>query len=116
MRETFNDVLSINGVSAIILLAQDGKILFDSTDGKGSGSGLNYSHWKKLLDVMNNAREADFVFENGRIYLRKTADGYLMVCMQSHASIAMVKLNCDILLPQINSTKSSKGLKGFFKR
>jgi hypothetical protein len=60
-------------------------------------------------------READFVFDNGRIYLRHTENGYLIVSMQSFASIAMVKLNCDILLPQINSAKS-KGLKALFKK
>ena len=116
MREIFKDVMNINGVSAIILVERDGKILFDSTDGKGTGSGHPYSDWKKLYGVMGKAREADFVFDNGRIYMRQTTNGYLLVSMQSLASIAMVKLNCDILLPQLNNTKSSKGIKGFFKR
>jgi hypothetical protein len=52
----------------------------------------------------------------GRLYLRKTHDGFMIVRMQLIASIAMVKLNCDILLPQLKSTGNSKGLKGFFKR
>jgi len=116
MKDLFNDVLNINGVQGIILLSKDGKVIFDSLAGKPVGKNQTFRNWKKLIDALKNAREADFVFENGRFYLRQTHDGYLLISMQKIASIAMIKLNCDILLPNLNSTKNSKGLKGFFKR
>jgi hypothetical protein len=61
-------------------------------------------------------READFVYENGRLYLRATEQGYLMVMMGPAVSVAMVKLNCDILLPQLKVAKPTGKLKGLFKR
>ena len=116
MKDLLNDVLNINGVQGIILLSGEGKVIYDSMEGKRSGMNLTFTNWKRLIDVLGNAREADFVFESGRFYLRQTHDGYLLISMQLHASIAMIKLNCDILLPHLKSTKSSKGIKGFFKR
>lgn len=116
MDDLFRDIRNIPGVQSVILLTADGKVEFESITGRGAGIGKRYMSWRRLLGAMDNAREADFVFENGRIYLRQTVGGYLLISMQSHASIAMVKLNCDIVLPQLKHQKSSKGLKGFFKR
>lgn len=116
MKEHLKDVLSIKGVQRIFLLSSEGKILFDSMEGKRSGMNQIFSNWKNLIDALGNAREADFVLENGRIYMRQTHNGYLLISMQLFASIAMIKLNCDILLPHLKSTKSNKGIKGFFKR
>jgi hypothetical protein len=116
MKDLFNDVLNINGVQGILLLSKDGKVIFDSMANKPVGTNQTFRNWKKLIDVLKNAREADFVFENGRFYLRQTHDGYLLISMQTIASIAMIKLNCDILLPNLKFTKNSKGLKSFFKR
>jgi hypothetical protein len=116
MEELFKDILNVNGVHGIILIDGGGKILFESIKDHRMGVNQRYTNWKKLLDTLVGTREADFVFENGRVYLRQTENGYLFVSMQSFASIAMVKLNCDILLPQINSVKNSRGIKGLFKR
>lgn len=115
MEEYFKEIIAINGVQGVILLDDAGKVVFESVAALRTGIKHRYTNWKKLLDTVGNIREADFVFDNGRVYLRKTENGYLLVSMQSFASIAMVKLNCDILLPQLKSDKS-KGLKALFRR
>lgn len=116
MKDILNDVLNINGVQGIVLLSRDGNVLFDSMAGTRLGMNQTFPNWKKLIDILGNTREADFVFEKGRFYLRQTHDGYIFISMKLLASIAMVKLNCDILLPHLKSTKKNKGIKGFFKR
>lgn len=116
MEDLFNDIVSIPGVQDIVLLSGDGKVIFDAMSGKRPGANQRFTNWRKLIDALDQTREADFVFENGRVYLRRTGGGYLMIAMQPSASIAMVKLNCDIVLPQLKAQKGSKGLKGFFKR
>jgi len=116
MKDLLSDVLGINGVLGIVLLSGQGGILFDSMENSHPERKEKFTNWKTLINVLANAREADYVFENGRIYIRKTHDGYLLVSMQTFASIAMIKLNCDILLPNLKSSKSNKGIKGFFKR
>ena len=116
MKDLFNDVLDINGVKGIILLSGEGKVVYNTDMDNQTNARQTYTNWNKLLVSLGNAREAEFVFEKGRFYLRRTHDGFMIVRMQLIASIAMVKLNCDILLPQLKNTKNSKGLKGFFKR
>ena len=116
MESLFKDILTIRGVQGIVLLSSEGRIVYESETTPKKAASQRYTNWRKLLDVIQNAREADFVFENGRIYLRRTGSGYLLVNMDGLASIAMVKLNCDIVLPQLKQSKHSKGLKGFFKR
>ena len=116
MRDLFNDVMDIKGVKGIVLLSGEGKVLYDTDANNKTNTGKPYANWNKLLVSLGEAREAEFLFENGRLYLRKTHDGFMVIRMQLMASIAMVKLNCDILLPQLKNTANSKGLKGFFKR
>ena len=116
MKEIFKDVLSINGVQGVVLISNDAKVIYDSLEENPAGKKQTFTNWKKLLGVLGNAREADFVMENGRFYFRRTDSGCLMISMQSFASIAMVKLNCDILIPQLKKGKEQKGLKGFFNR
>ena len=115
MEAHFKDVIAIKGVQGVILLDVDGKVVFESMSSLRTEMKQRYTNWKKLIDALGNIREADFVFDNGRVYLRQSENGYLIVSMQSFASIAMVKLNCDILLPQLKNDKS-KGLKSLFRR
>jgi len=116
MEALFKDILTISGVQGLVLLSDEGRVLYDSEAARKKGASQRYTNWRKLLNVIQDAREADFVFVNGRIYARRTGRGYLLVTMQSYASIAMVKLNCDIVLPQLKNSKESKGLRGLFKR
>lgn len=115
MEALFKDIVAINGVQSILLIDRSGKIIYEAANAQQTGATQRYTNWKKLIDVLDNAREADFVFDNGRVYLRRAENGYLLVNMQSFASIAMVKLNCDIVLPQLKNEKS-RGLKALFKR
>ncbi|MBL0714715.1 MAG: hypothetical protein JJV98_13555, partial [Desulfosarcina sp.] len=68
------------------------------------------------IPALKKMREADFVYENGRFYVRAIDRGYLLVIMGPVVSIAMVKLNCDIILPQLKTEKPVGKLKGLFKR
>ena len=116
MEELFKDILEINGVQSVILLDDTGKVIYESMHDLRHGAKQRYTNWKRFLDCLDNVREADFLFDKGRIYIRHTDKGFVLICMQSFASIAMVKLNCDILLPQLKSGRTAKGLKGLFKR
>jgi hypothetical protein len=116
MKNLFNDIMDINGVKGIVLLSGEGKVIYDTDMNKPTNVRKPYTNWNKLLASLGDAREAEFVFEKGRLYLRKTHDGFMIIRMQLITSIAMVKLNCDILLPQLKSTGTNRGLKGFFKR
>ena len=115
MKELFNDILNIEDVMGVILLSHEGQLGF-----KHFSSPLDEDpdtiDWGSFLTAFNGIREADFFFENCRLYIRSTSYGYIMILMGIFTPIAMVRLNCDILLPSLKQATKSKGLGRFFKR
>ncbi len=115
MEKIFQDILSMDGVHGLVLLSEEGKVLFESLDDTKFLPEKSRLSWKMIIDSLEEFREMDLVFEKGRFYIRKTESGYLMISMGRNVSIAMVKLNCDIVIPEIKNFKESKGLKRFFR-
>jgi len=115
MKELFGNVLGIEGVKGCMLISFKGEILFEQfkTQIPGDPSDKN---WKEFVDTLDNIREVDLVFSNDRMYIRKAEIGYLMVFMSNFAPVAMLRLNCDILLPSLQPKKAKKGLTGLFKK
>lgn len=104
----------MDGVHGLIFLSEDGKILFESLDNSDFAPEKSTSSWKMILDSLENFHEMDLVFEGGRFYMLKTASGILIISMNLSVSISMIKLNCDIILPELKKAQSGKGLKRFF--
>ncbi len=115
MKELFSDILSIDGVKGAMLFSFKGDLVFKqlaltTTDDPES---INWSRFIQLLDGM---RETDLIFEKGRLYIRRTDIGYLIILVSLFVPMAVLRLNCDILLPSLTPTKSSKRWSRFFKR
>lgn len=104
----------MEGVHGVVLLAEDGKILFESLDKDHFVPEKSTSSWKMILDSIENFHALDLVFESGRFYIVKTESGILIISMSLTVSISMIKLNCDILIPELKKVQSSKGFKRFF--
>ncbi|MDJ0622889.1 MAG: hypothetical protein QNJ17_07975 [Desulfocapsaceae bacterium] len=114
MDKVFQEILSMDGVYGLILLSEDGKILFESLDNNYFAPEKSTSSWKIILDSLDDFHEMDLVFEGGRFYMLKTASGILIISMSLNVSISMIKLNCDIIMPELKKAQSGKGLKRFF--
>ncbi len=108
MKDIFKDLVSIEGVHGAIVLDPAGAVvakrfsdqyLRDTTAVEAFG-------WEPLLTELGELTEADFVFDQGRIYLRKLQAGFLLVIMDDIAPIAMVRLNCEILMPELDTMKA----------
>lgn len=115
MRELFNDILNTDGVTGIMLFDINGDLLFKEFSMAVNGAPEQLD-WRYLLDSLEGMRETDLIFEKGRIYIRKTEIGYLMVLMALYVPIAMIRLNCDILLPSLQPSKSNRKFGRFFKK
>ena len=115
MKEMFKDIVNMEGVNGVILVSYEGAVLFESYSATLTlPSGRR--DWLGLVSALSGIREADIVFEGARIYARRSEIGYLLVLMSSFVSVAMLRLNCDILLPSLKPTQGSKGIKRFFKK
>ena len=115
MRELFDDLLNIDGVKGLILLSFSGETIFRVLNHLGHEN-FETRDWRPLIGSLANIRESDIVFEKGRLYIRRTGLGFLIVWMGSFVPIAMMRLQCDILMPSLNPAKATKGIRRFFKK
>ena len=116
MEALFSDILNTEGVYGVVLLTAEGRVAFEKINRNQAGIPSGYNQWPKLLPALERVREADIVYAAGRLYVRLTDLGFLLVVMGPVVSIAMIKLNCDILLPQLKELKAGKKRKGLFRR
>jgi len=115
MKNYFKDILDTDGVKGILLLSFNGGLIFKeflSQDQKEPQD----MNWKRFISSLDGVRETDLVFDNGRIYIRRSEVGYILIPMEINTSVAMIRLYCDILLPLLKPPKSSKRLKRLFKK
>ncbi|MGD8389440.1 MAG: hypothetical protein PVG49_20000 [Desulfobacteraceae bacterium] len=116
MEANFDDILELEDVKGVVVLSKDGQLLFQKFSATAHSVKLKSKNWSSFLQALEGIREADFIFESARLYVRDSAGGYLLVLMGHFAPIAMVRLNCDILLPTLKQAHATKGLARFFKR
>jgi hypothetical protein len=126
MSALFDDLLAVEGVKSVMFFSSAGELLFKES-GVGSMDKAAARDWQLLLVSLGITREADLIFEKGRIYIRKADEGMLVVTMGRIAPAAMIRLNCDILIAEFNKSKGSgkpfgsnnlkpkKGLGRFFR-
>ena len=76
----------------------------------------NKGWWGLFIHSLNGVGEADLIFEKRKFYIRKTEIGYLIILMGIFVPTAMVRLNCDMMLPALKRMKISKKVKSFFKK
>lgn len=116
MEPDFKEILSLNDVQGIIVLSGEGRVLFKQmVDPAFDRAEIESKDWGPFLRALEGIREADFLLDNLRIYVRQSIGGYILVLMGHFAPIAMVRLNCDIVLPALKQVHASKGLGRFFK-
>jgi len=115
MNELFNDILGTKGVKGILLFSFSGELIHKKFISPIKEQ-PEHRDWSFFIESLEGMRETDLVFEKGRIYIRKTELGYLIILMALFVPIAMIRLNCDILLPSLTQTKSGKKFGRFFKK
>ena len=116
MKDRFKDILDTRDVQGIMFFSFDGEILFREFVSNPPEE-LEDVNWPVFVHALNGIQEAELIFENTKFYIRKTGSGYILIIMGMFAPIAMVRLNCNILLPSFDQTKKkAKGLGRFFKK
>jgi hypothetical protein len=98
-----------------MLFAASGEVLFKEFS-TAANEAPDHGDWRFLIESLEGMRETDLIFEKGRIYIRKTEVGFLVVLMALYVPISMVRLNCDILLPLLQPAKPGRKFGRFFKK
>lgn len=114
MRELFYDILSMDGVKGLMVLSFAGDLIFKEFNYPVTEK-VQSSDWSLLIESLAGMRETELIFKKGRLYIRKTDIGYLIVLVGLFVPITMMRLQCDVLLPSLKPAKTAKGIKRFFK-
>jgi hypothetical protein len=116
MDEVFRDILDMDDIEGVVLVSFEGEILFQKFPGQPDVSPEDVDIWPALMDALRDIREADFVYEDKRFYVRRTKLGYLFILLGHFAPVAKLRLNCDVLLPSLERKQGGKAKRRFFQR
>jgi len=116
MKKLFNDILNMEDIDGIMLFSFKGELIYKVFLTPLPEEPENKGWWGLFIRSLNGVREADLIFEKSKFYVRKTEIGYLIILMGIFVPTAMVRLNCDMLLPALKRIKISKRGKSIFKK
>jgi len=115
MRDLFKDILNMEGVKGLMMFSFTGDPIFKEFN-QAHPDGIDSRDWSLFIESLAGMRETDLIFKKGRLYIRRTEMGYLVVLMGLFVPIAMMRLQCDILLPSLKPVKAAKGIRRLFKK
>lgn len=125
MESLFDEIFTIDGVYGILIISKNGSSEFSKFKppfAEKISAGDCKSFFEKTIDinvlndVLDKSGESLLSYDQKRIYINSTDNGYLFIVMDMFVPIAMVRLNCQLILPEINKIKSPKGLGRFFRK
>lgn len=115
MRSQFQDLLAIDGVKGVVYFNPADRQVVQAFNADGSGA-ADAGDWLNLASSLGKAGEAELIFESGRLFVRQSPDGVLLVVMGLMAPTGMVRLTSDIVLSGLREPKPARGLRRFFRR
>lgn len=115
MKDIFKDVMGIDGVHGLMVVSNEGGVMMSkfASDFRGEEEKLSQIDWKPFSIEMGNIKDAELIYDNARFYIKKSEIGFLIVIIGDNAPISLVRLNCEILLPEL--TKIQPASKRFGK-
>jgi hypothetical protein len=121
MKDIFTELNAIENVHASIFFSEDGNIVvYEGTERSVLTKEMieEFSatlDWKSIHKRFKEINEAELIFSRYRVYMRKAEHGFIVVLMSLMAPIEVIRLNIDLLMPEIDSLKKIKGFGRFFK-
>jgi hypothetical protein len=72
--------------------------------------------WSGLLECLRPLPEAELVYAKAMLFARSSPAGTLVVVTGLMAPSALIRLNCDIVLQEVNGPRTGKGFFARLKR
>jgi hypothetical protein len=120
MKELFEEVLKMDDVRGLLFLSPEGAIRFSSFVQDSPADPRHIDWLPQLLEQLASIREAEFLYEWSRLYIRNGKSGVLLIWAKLNANMAMIRLNCDVSLTNWEQSGQSESRErkrsGFFRR
>lgn len=114
MQKILKDMNDAEHVLGCLFVTNEGAIVHANLS-TPSEIALEKYPWLPLLQSLGELNEIDIFFDNTRLYIRKTNEGYLIMILEIYALLSMIKLHCNVLVSKLDSNKPRK-LRRFFKK
>ncbi|MBU1172132.1 MAG: hypothetical protein KKD44_21465 [Proteobacteria bacterium] len=124
MDNLFEEMFTIEGIMGALVISDDGSSEFtkfssplsERIGDKDFGVFIKNSiNIEALKGAFDSSMETLLIYEKIRLYIRKIKSGYLLIAMGMFVPVAMVRMNCQIIIPELDNFKKKKGLGRFFK-
>ncbi len=122
MDKLFSEIISIDGVIGLILLNNDKSVEYKAFSDFGVQydkdfdnflqSSVDFEVLKKVFDC---STETMLIYEDLRLYIKKVLNNYLIIAMKLFVPMSLIRLNCQILEPKLDSKINVKKFKFFSK-
>lgn len=122
MDKLFNDLITIDGVIGVVLINggksveykkfSDFAVQLDKDFDDFIQNSVDFEILKKNFD---SNTECLLIYEDLRLYVKKVFNNYLMVAMKLFVPMSLIRLNCQILEPKLDSKLNVKKFKFFSK-
>jgi hypothetical protein len=106
---------AVEGVKAVLFFSAAGERVFAHPASGGTEQSAP-GHWAGLLECVRPLPEAELVYDKAVLYTRTSAAGTLIVVTGLIAPSAIIRLNCDIVLQEVNAPQSGTGFLSRLKR
>jgi len=115
MKDLFQGILDVEDVQGAMFLSFGGNLVLKRFK-TNEPEGLAEMNLAAFISTLDKIQEAELIYDNCMIYIIRSRTGYMMVVMGRIAPIAMVRLNCGIILPSLDKKdKKPNGFDRFFK-
>ena len=116
MKVLFKDIVGVKDVQGVAFISFDGESVFQEFKSPLLEK-IPPRNWALLIESLQDAFEVEVAFENSMLYIIKAESGFLLVFMGKTTPIAMVRLNCSIILPELGRKGSQrKGIGRLFRK
>ncbi len=91
MNNFLKELTQLDSIQDVILLSKKGEPLFSGLPITDNTSIGHINQWFKAIKEIDTPEISEFLFENGRYFIRKTAIGYLIVGMRNDTDLETIK-------------------------
>lgn len=120
MKEALKNIIDFNDVEAIYYTGKSAEAVYATQAFKKKFESEilpKSSELESILKGIGDANEAELIYSENRIYVRKVEENYLLIILGFTTPASMLQLNCDISIPELLKQNSKpRGLGRFFKR
>lgn len=114
MQDELKDIHELDHVLGCLLINNDGALAHAHFSSPQTTAPDGHD-WTSFVKALGEVPEVDILFDDIRMYIRKTKTGYLLILTEIYAVLSLIKLQCDVVVPKLDQHKP-KGLKRFLKK